>query len=217
MIDYNPLNFKIMKQLILIIGLMISTKGLTQVITENLFKGDSSITLYLFQIINDYRKSNGIAQLKLDNAATRSCIHHTEFASTYDLSSHDESVPGSKKDLGLLSISHPLDRINHFGIKMNGGMGENCLNITGCRQNFEGKPNSEDALKWSAVWKKSIADGKLNPKAAAYCIFYGWKYSPGHNRLMLDPQMKKASVYMKGYDKKDGTPIRLCSTFLSTK
>jgi uncharacterized protein YkwD len=206
-----------MKNLILTILLISIFTCQSQVITDNLFKTDSSITYHLFNIINDYRKANGVPVLEFDSVITKACKHHTEFASIYDLSSHEEPIPTGKKDFGILKISHPLDRINHFGIDMNGGMGENCLNITGCRQNFEKEPNPEDALNWSSIWKKSIVDGKLNSKAAAYCIFYGWKYSPGHNRLMLDPTKKKASVYMKAYDKKDGSSIRLCSTFLCTQ
>lgn len=186
-------------------------------ITENVFKGDSSVTLYLFEIINTYRGSKKISPLLFDTVITPACIHHTEFISTYDLSGHDEFIPANSQELSPLVISHPLDRISYFKIKINGGMGENCLNITGCRQNFEDKPNPEEALEWSRIWKKSIVDRELNSKAAAYCIFYAWKYSPGHNRLMLDPDMKKGSVYMKGYDKKDGTPINLCATFLVTQ
>jgi len=206
-----------MKKLILAIGLILCTNGISQTITDNLFETDSSITFYLFDIINDYRKLNGIPSLEFDSLATRSCKHHTEFISIYDLSSHDESVPSGKKDLVKLKINHPLDRIKYFGIEMNGGMGENCLNITGCSNFFKNEIDPEEALKWSHIWKKSISDGKLNSKAAAYCIFYGWKYSPGHNRLMLDPEKKKGSVYVKAYDKQDGGPIRICSTFLSTQ
>lgn len=206
-----------MKSLILAISLLITINGSAQVITENLLKGDTSVTFYLFEIVNNYRKSNNCEPLFLDTIATFACKHHTEFISTYDLSGHDEFIPANKKNISPLVISHPLDRINYFKIKMNGGIGENCLNITGCRQNFEDKPNPEEALKWSAIWKKSIIDNSLNSKAAAYCIFYAWKYSPGHNKLMLDSDMKKGSVYMKAYDKKDGTPINLCATLLITQ
>jgi len=205
------------KVAILFLALVIYSISFSQIITENLFTTDSSQSVYLFQIINEYRKSNGLSALELDTSISIACIHHTEFISIYDLSGHDETIPFGVKDIGFLRIPHPLDRIKYFNIKMNGGMGENCLNITGCRQNFESSPNPEEALKWSALWKKSISDGKLNSKAAAYCIFYAWKYSPGHNRLMLDPDMKKGSVYMKGYDKKDGSSINLCATLLVTK
>lgn len=206
-----------MKNLFLSLVLLIAVNGSAQTITKNLFKEDSAVTFYLFELINSYRAANHVPKLLLDTVITPACVHHTEFISVYDLSGHDEFIPANKQDIGQLTISHPLDRINYFKIKMNGGMGENCLNITGCRQNFEDKPNPSDALKWSEIWKKSITDGKLNSKAAAYCIFYAWKYSPGHNRLMLDPDMKKGSVYMKAYNKNDGSPINLCATLLVTQ
>jgi len=196
-----------MKSILLIFSL-ISTLGFSQM-SNNLLKNEADYSKVLLDLINQYRKENGLNPLTLDSNATRACKHHCEYLSIYDEGGHFERNYDS---LHLIeNLVSPESRVKRFEVKLGAGgmIAENCLNA--------GPMIFKDPAKQKVgdLWIQNTKSGIVDPKLAAQCVLNYWIESPGHNSKLLDKDATFCGVYQKVYINKNGR-YRISSTLLLT-
>jgi hypothetical protein len=196
------------KSIVLTFLLLIGFTSYSQIPT-NLIKTTDESTVQLLNQINQYRKENGLTELRLDTNLTRACIHHCEYLSVYDEGGHFEKNYDS---LHLIeNLVSPETRVKKFGGKLgSGGMiAENCLNAGPMVFKDPAKQKTGD------LWIKNTKDRIVDSKLAALCVLNYWIESPGHNSKLLDKDATVCGVYQKVYINKNGR-YRISSTLLLT-
>lgn len=190
----------------IILFLFVSTNVYSQ-IPNNIIESDYECSLYLLDLINDYRKKNNLDPLKIDTSLTKGCIHHCDYSSLYDSGAHIED---KRDSLHLIeNLVSPESRIKKFGAEVGGLVAENCVNI--------GPMVFKDSIhqKYGDMWVEKIKKGEIDYKLSAICILNYWIESPGHNRNLLKKEATFCGIYQKIYVNKKGR-YRIASTFLIT-
>jgi len=194
-----------MKNLIFLIILILFGDFSYSQIPANLIKVEEDLSIQVLNEINEYRKKNGLSELKLDFNLTQACIHHCEYLSVYDIGDHFETKADSSHLIE--SIVCPLDRAERFSVKRGNTLSENCVNIGA--GTFNDTTFIPLVKKWKADAKKGIVDSKFS----ATMILQKWIESPGHNANLLYKEGTSAGVYQKIFINKSGK-IKIVSTFL---
>jgi uncharacterized protein YkwD len=198
-----------MKSLSLIIVILtVSLNSFSQV-PENMIDNISETQSYLVDIINDYRAELGISPLSLDTNYSKACAYHSRYMALYNVASHSQ-IEYKFKQYHKNSPSSQ-DRIKLYTRNWcSGKCGENVTLISSstCYEDH-------DLSKWMDLWNKSIESGSPNYEYAAQCILWAWKDSPGHNRLLLDPDMNRAGASIHIWITEDGK-IKIAGVFVAT-
>lgn len=193
---------------ILLIFTFISTLGFSQ-IPNNLLKNEVEYSKVLLDLINEYRKENGLNPLKLDSNMINACEHHCDYLSIYDEGDHFERNFDSTHL--IKNLVSPETRVEKFNIKLGAGgmIAENCLNA--------GPMIFKDPAKQKIgdLWVKNIEIGIVDSKLAAQCVLNYWIESPGHNSKLLKKEATFCGAYQKVYINKNGR-YRISSTLLLT-
>ena len=192
---------------ILIMILFLITNMVYSQIPKNLLESDTDCSSYLLDLINDYRKTKNLNPLKIDTSLNKACIHHCDYMSVYDNSTHIENNRDSSNIIE--SIPYPLERIEFYGGSRGNSVSENCLNI--------GPMIFNDSInkKLSELWKSNISKNIIDPKIAARCVLNKWIESSYHNLVLLDKEATFSGVYQKVYINKYGK-YRITSNLLIT-
>ena len=193
---------------IIILSLLFFTNTIYAQIPNNVLSSEEEGSDYLLSLINDYRKKNNLNPLIMDTNLTKGCVHHCDYLSIYDISSHIENNMDSSHLIEIL-VS-PESRIKKYEGKVGGMIAENCVNI--------GPMVFKDSLhqKYGDIWVDKIKRNEIDYKIAALCVLNYWIESPGHNKNLLKKEATFCGIYQKIYINKKGR-YRIASTFLITK
>ena len=198
-----------MKNLITILLLVLLPYTTFSQITPNMLTTQEEQSDYLYEIINDYRESKGLKRLILDTLAINACKHHSIYMSFYDVAGHFETKKDSSHLLPV--INDPESRATNYGVVRGSLVGENSLNLS----DFVVETCGDDPKEFSTKWIESLDEDNLNYKYAAQFVLSMWKWSKGHNKLLLNKMSISGGVYMRVYENNKGN-IRIAATYYVT-
>lgn len=153
-----------MKKIILILFLFL----LTGFKTPN--NNDGPIIIHFEQILNEYRVSNGLNPVKIDQSMK-------EFT---DLRSKDLLTDFSHKGFDENILSY----ISNFTFA-----GENCAKVV-IHRNYGEARLSSSIKEIEEILSKMVMGTLTNSDVARYC-FLIWKHSKYHNELLLNEKIKR--------------------------
>ena len=126
-------------------------------------------------ILNNYRKVNGLNELEIDYGLKLFCESHSKFMSINEKVTHGEGDNLFSKRA-----------LREFGYVYGG---ENCAEI------IVPKIKSLPSIKWNVNELNPIMDRLLNGTATSHdfamYVFILWKNSEGHNKLLINPNVKR--------------------------
>jgi len=138
---------------------------------------DTPIIIHFEQILNDYRHSNGLNPIVIDE----SIKEFTDERSRTLI--HDYSHNGFKKNIYSQKFSFKF-------------AGENIALVRNIPEN--GKPyHSSNIVEIGNIMNKMAVGTATNYDVALYC-FLKWKHSKSHNELLLNHKIKR---FYLSYDK----------------
>lgn len=139
-----------------------------------------SVQYYFTKILNDYRQSNGLSNIKLNHKLKQFSDEHANYMASIDKVTHGENEYSFH---------------NRFKKHFTGYGGENCSEILiskNLRSNFD---------NLNVVLNKITTQGITNELFAQY-TFLTWKNSKSHDKFLLD---KDVTCFYLSYEKVKNT------------
>jgi len=165
----------LIRSTILLIFLFSSIVGMSQ---NNIDK--DSVQYYFTKILNNYRQSNGLSNIKLNDKLKQFSDDHAKYMVTINRVTHGENEYSFH---------------NRFNKNFVGYGGENCSEVLiskNIRSNFN---------NLNVVLDKITTQGITNELFAQY-TFLTWKNSNSHNKFLLD---KEVTCFYLSYEKVKNT------------
>jgi uncharacterized protein YkwD len=179
-------------------------------IPSNVITDTVAASEYLLKIINDYRISKGVSALSSDTNYAKACGHHTKYMALYNVCSHSQ-VEYTKKEYHK-NVPNIEDRFKLYTRSWGlGRYGEN-VTLISCSLKYE----NLEMKKWMNLWNASVASGSPNYVYAAHCVLWAWQDSPSHNRLLLDPDMKRAGAFFYEFTVAENGKMKIAGVFAAT-
>lgn len=128
----------------------------------------TELDLKVFNLVNEYRKENNLKELVWDTMVLKVSKNQVEYMSITGHLVHDQLEEDSLK----------FNITNDFASKfIKQGINFNCVVFENCAVIFNTNRMSVDSI--------------------AYLVIDGWKKSPIHNEVMLDPKMTNVGISHK--------------------